>query len=1193
MKRMRMGLLVLLVVIGMMSQAAFAEGEGNPTEGDRASTAKRTILLYDCGADLETDAAMATYNLEQILKAHFSEDEDIRFIVMTGGSEQWQLDKSYLVDPEADEAHQPDEISNEYNQIWEAKGLDADEHAGKMVLLDRGGLSGDGAAAKMSKDELMSDPETLKAFINYGVEHFPAEKYDLILWDHGGGPLDGFAVDQHEEVAESIFAEHSLMSFSKILDALTDNKVVDADGDHQADGKFDFVDFDACLMNSVELDLALADCTDYYIASPETEPGYGQYYTGWLDMLGEAQDHEVGTFELGKKIVDDFYDFYDHGDGQGQDGTLAVIDMNKMTAPETGFIDALNELNGALADQVRQPFSGEIVFYDEFNSFRNSIKYGDLNYYDLGNMASFISVVNMEVTHSDVNAYWEIGPKITELLQPDGENAFIYARGTEGISTDYQLFRKADGDLEYDKQGTSGMFLYFPGSAGGDCLQYNEEVDAALKLMPDGAAKEFLDNYRRTVIDYALILMSGSEVNYLINNGMAKEDIDYTDVKASWQDGMDDPLIGQYCSWNMMIKPLIDMREGGEEKTDQWLEGIVEQQADEAISADNITAKKIKSKDGDGYEITINGAKKRVIEGVSWRANLELPVFEEYIAQNIDPDLQNIVRSFGDLSMGSASGYEDLSDMPDPSEPYYQEKLIEWYNKTTNVWTLNEAGGKWYVIKDANGVEHVTGFEKEGEGTGIVPATVGVGYNNQLLLLYFEDDALTEVWFLDPNTGWRPVPVKELTGELEVMTIDYVSIFGLLHFFVPISRSTFTLSADNADSIKLVQQDIDKIDEIGDVDGDGKAVNFSASVYDFYEAGIDITDKLENPEEELIDIGYARVQPGIYNGGQPLSPVVVYRDTVLEEGTDYTWETEYDGVQCDDLGDYEIVLTGMGKYRGVAGKTFHVIMSEEAAKTAIEEAEAELRAAQDAVAALADDASANEIKAAYNRVITAQYALADAQQELARTENILSQDEQEQLQEQIDQLEEDLAELTRELAKATMVDISNFAVTMKTSFQYTGDYIEPEVRVKGLTPGDYTVEYDNNLKIGTATAIITGVSSRKFKGTITVPFKITKKTNTLKAAGKTAKVKFKKLRKKKQKLSVAKVITFNSKGQGTLSYKKVSGSKKITINTKTGKVTVKKGLKKGTYKVKVTITARGSSIYASAAKSVTFKVKVK
>ncbi len=45
------------------------------------------------------------------------------------------------------------------------------------------------------------------------------------------------------------------------------------DADHSRDG------FDACLMNTVELNLAVNGYTDCYVASAQTEPGMGQDYT--------------------------------------------------------------------------------------------------------------------------------------------------------------------------------------------------------------------------------------------------------------------------------------------------------------------------------------------------------------------------------------------------------------------------------------------------------------------------------------------------------------------------------------------------------------------------------------------------------------------------------------------------------------------------------------------------------------------------------------------------------------------------------------------------------------------------------------------------------------------------------------------------------------------------------------------------
>ncbi|MBR3464400.1 MAG: hypothetical protein IKH23_04950 [Clostridiales bacterium] len=96
-------------------------------------------------------------------------------------------------------------------------------------------------------------------------------------------------------------------------------------------------------------------------------------------------------------------------------------------------------------------------------------------------------------------------------------------------------------------------------------------------------------------------------------------------------------------------------------------------------------------------------------------------------------------------------------------------------------------------------------------------------------------------------------------------------------------------------------------------------------------------------------------------------------------------------------------------------------------------------------------------------------------------------------------------------------------------------------------------------------------------------------TNTLTVTGKTIKAK----RRKKKTFSVAKAITFKNRGQGKLTYAKVSGNKKISINKTTGKITVKKGLKKKTYKVAIRVTASGKSVYAATQRTVTVSVKVK
>lgn len=115
-----------------------------------------------------------------------------------------------------------------------------------------------------------------------------------------------------------------------------------------------------------------------------------------------------------------------------------------------------------------------------------------------------------------------------------------------------------------------------------------------------------------------------------------------------------------------------------------------------------------------------------------------------------------------------------------------------------------------------------------------------------------------------------------------------------------------------------------------------------------------------------------------------------------------------------------------------------------------------------------------------------------------------------------------------------------------------------------------------------------------YTGTKRHTFEISKANNTLSVKAKTATVKYSKVKKKAQSLTVTKVINTLKKGQGTMSYVKSSGNKKITINKSTGKVTIKKGLKKGTHKVTVKVKAGGNSNYkASSTKAITIKIRIK
>ena len=252
-----------------------------------------TILVYLCGTDLESRSRMATSDLQEMLDATVS--EKVNLIVYTGGCKHWQNNV----------------ISSRNNQIWQVK----DEG---LVCLDD-----DAGSAAMVR------PETLSDFIRYGAKKFPANRMALLFWDHGGGSVSGFGYDEK-------YASSGSMDLAEIDQALTDGGV-----------KFDFVGFDACLMAPTETALMLADHADYMIASEETEPGIGWYYTDWLTKL--SKNTSMDTVSLGREIIDDFVKTCAQK-CRGQSTTLSIVDLAEA---EATIPDALAAFSSDTCDLIR------------------------------------------------------------------------------------------------------------------------------------------------------------------------------------------------------------------------------------------------------------------------------------------------------------------------------------------------------------------------------------------------------------------------------------------------------------------------------------------------------------------------------------------------------------------------------------------------------------------------------------------------------------------------------------------------------------------------------------------------------------------------------------------------------------------------------------------------------------------------
>lgn len=228
---------------------------------------KVTVMVYMCGSNLESESGLATMDLKEMARA--TSNDNLRIIVECGGTKSWQINS----------------VSSNANTRIAIEN-------GSAVVLEKNARSD------------MTDGDTLTDFISYCAEEYPADRYMLILWDHGSGAVDGWGYDEYNY--------YDTLTIDELGEALYDAGV-----------KFDFVGFDACLMSTMEVACVLYDFADYMIASEDYESGYGWEYQYWLDAL--SKNTSIPTSELGQVICDDFVE------ESGSDAAImSIIDLSYM-----------------------------------------------------------------------------------------------------------------------------------------------------------------------------------------------------------------------------------------------------------------------------------------------------------------------------------------------------------------------------------------------------------------------------------------------------------------------------------------------------------------------------------------------------------------------------------------------------------------------------------------------------------------------------------------------------------------------------------------------------------------------------------------------------------------------------------------------------------------------------------------------
>lgn len=238
---------------------------------DPAPAVPLTVFVYGCGADLESNGQYLTSVLGDMQDAYLDPSQ-VRLVVLYGGSRV------------TGERSLGDVYTFENDQEIKIHAFGACD---------------------------MGHPNTLRDFLQWGMRQHPAERYGLVLWDHGGGPAYGVCEDENTQ--NMISLSNLRQALCSVCEPLT--------------MKFDFIALDACFMASVETIMALSDVTQYVWASQEIVPECGLYYKPWLEVLNKQPS--LNNLELGKLAIDQFKQWCQYLD-KGNDITFSIVEIAKM-----------------------------------------------------------------------------------------------------------------------------------------------------------------------------------------------------------------------------------------------------------------------------------------------------------------------------------------------------------------------------------------------------------------------------------------------------------------------------------------------------------------------------------------------------------------------------------------------------------------------------------------------------------------------------------------------------------------------------------------------------------------------------------------------------------------------------------------------------------------------------------------------
>ena len=148
----------------------------------------------------------------------------------------------------------------------------------------------------------MTDPDTLEDFLEWGVDTYPANRYILVMWDHGSGlfrrsgedddPTRGFCQDWTDG------GDLKIWELANVLDGMRETR-----GTH-----FEIIAADVCYFGFIEMAYQPRLHTNFFIGSSDEEPAAGWNYEKALSYISEKPLST--SMDVAINIVDRYLESY-------------------------------------------------------------------------------------------------------------------------------------------------------------------------------------------------------------------------------------------------------------------------------------------------------------------------------------------------------------------------------------------------------------------------------------------------------------------------------------------------------------------------------------------------------------------------------------------------------------------------------------------------------------------------------------------------------------------------------------------------------------------------------------------------------------------------------------------------------------------------------------------------------------------